>query len=504
MVALAPSARDAPEGEMRSSLSNRRSLRLTSLVGIRDALPDKGRLKLERVGEVQEQALQQSVFDKKYVLGEVIGVGGMSRVRLATTRSDNRKVAVKITESTDDDLRQLTRNEYELMRTLRFPSIVQVEGLYQTQQCLLMCMEHCDNGCLDSYLKRKKNRFVESQAVQLFSQLVGGVNYLHLHRIVHRDLKPGNLLLQNHATVLKISDFNSAKRIGGCAGGSLMLTDRGTHLYSAPELRFGRQWNERVDIWAIGLCFFYMLRAEIPFNIQDRGDAALLRAGELPMMPWWSFTDMVRNLLLQCLTVNPYDRPPAMELMLHPIFGNNWWLDHDRLPAQRDASNHEVRVAGFTCAGHGQLYLSSCGLLLMSTNRCVETEPSCQSNGLLCQSNGFCRQTTPQPACESPKSQFLDTWKESRSGVDALQRLVTNRCMRTSEKQEFLPSVSRSGSADGSTDPGGASAYSSSCGMSRSPSPKAKSPVRSPKRVFRAQKRDFTKFFTTHGAFEAV
>jgi len=220
---------------------------------------------------------------------------------------------------------------------------------------------------------------------------------------------------------------------------------------------------------------------------------------------------MVRNLLLQCLTVDPHDRPPAMELMLHPIFGNNWWLDHDRLPAPRDAASQEVEVAGFTRAGHGQLYLSSCGLLLMSVNRRVATEKVSQ-NHVLSQSNPLSQnnpQATLASRCDPPKSSSIEGWKESRSGVDALQRLATNRCIRIKEKQELFSSISRSGSADGSPDPGGASAYSSSgegCGMSRSPSPKYTGEQRlSPRKVTRQKKeKDRTKFFTTHGAVQVA
>jgi len=145
------------------------------------------------------------------------------------------------------------------------------------------------------------------------------VNYLHRKRIVHRDLKPANILLLN-STTLKITDFNSAKRVGASQGRSQMLTDRGDHIYSAPELRFGRLWNERVDIWACGHCFYHMRCGCLPFNITHTDDAELLRAGTLPELNLCYFSPSAENLLLQMLTVDAHNRPPAMQLLLHPMF----------------------------------------------------------------------------------------------------------------------------------------------------------------------------------------
>ena len=38
----------------------------------------------------------------------------------------------------------------------------------------------------------------------------------------------------------------------------------------APELRFGGLWNERIDIWAAGLSLYFMLKAVVPFSIEQK------------------------------------------------------------------------------------------------------------------------------------------------------------------------------------------------------------------------------------------
>jgi len=108
-----------------------------------------------------------------------------------------------------------------------------------------------------------------------------------------------------------------------------MLTDRGTYLYAAPELRFGCLWNERVDVWACGLCIYYILVATLPFNITHRRISTLLLSGSLPPIEWGAMALPLKSLVQQCLIVRMEDRPPAMQLLLHPAFEDSaseqWW-----------------------------------------------------------------------------------------------------------------------------------------------------------------------------------
>merc|ERR1712048_98910 len=118
-------------------------------------------------------------------------------------------------------------------------------------------MELCENGSLYHYVRHNNGPLNELGAQALTRQLLEAVSYLHQRRIVHRDLKPENVVLRDGASVLKITDFNSAKIIGQGPGSSRMLTDRGTQTFAAPELLLGMNWNERVDIWACGLVIFF-------------------------------------------------------------------------------------------------------------------------------------------------------------------------------------------------------------------------------------------------------
>jgi len=263
----------------------------------------------------QETALEA----KGYSLGAVVGSGSMAKVYKATRRSDDRAFAVKRVCSLDEELRRVTRAEYSMLRGIRHDSIIHVEALFESHFCLWMVIEWCEDGDMQAFVE-KHGAFHENRAEKLLLQLIEGVDCLHRKRITHRDLKPANLFLKHGATTLKIGDFNSATQLsGGESPGSssrfAMLSQRGTPLYSAPEIRFGRDWNERADIWALGLCGYFMLQARLPFDVGNPVVTKALESGVLPEVPWGCMSEHLKGLLTRCLSVDMRSRPAAMELL---------------------------------------------------------------------------------------------------------------------------------------------------------------------------------------------
>lgn len=366
-------------------------------------------------------------FSRRYGdLGETLGAGTVARVRSATRKSDGQEVAIKVIASQDEEVRGFAKEEFSLMNSLRHPNIVKVEGLYQSFFCLLMVMELCPAGSLDSHVHRR-GVFRENDAVELFQQLLWGLHYLHLKRVVHRDIKPQNLLLLEDAMqergdhILKITDFNSARRIGCEGGAGLMLSERGTAFYSAPELRFGRIWNERVDVWASGMCFYFMRHGCAPLNIFEPGHAQLLRSGRLPEMNCAGFSDLTRTLLLQCLTVEMRDRPSAMELVLHPLFHEH--NDHVSSPARVRARSCEAarhRPSGWANVREEDQAEGSFDFEGTIPFTRQATEP-CETMAGVFRSLPLSRRLSAPNAHE---------WKESRNHSDVAQRLANIRCER--------------------------------------------------------------------------
>jgi serine/threonine protein kinase len=88
---------------------------------------------------------------------------------------------------------------------------------------------------------------------------------MHQKKIAHRDLKPENILLESkdkNSLEIKISDFGFSCFFDPKKGLDLVL---GSPLYMAPEIIEAKNYNEKVDIWSIGVIAFMLLIGKNPF-----------------------------------------------------------------------------------------------------------------------------------------------------------------------------------------------------------------------------------------------
>lgn len=100
--------------------------------------------------------------------------------------------------------------------------------------------------------------FNELQTAKIIYQILKGIQFLHENNIVHRDLKPANVMVEQKDTLdIKIVDFGFSKVF---LPNKKLCKYCGSLLYNAPELlEENLQYDEKVDIWAIGVIAYNML-----------------------------------------------------------------------------------------------------------------------------------------------------------------------------------------------------------------------------------------------------
>ena len=86
--------------------------------------------------------------------------------------------------------------------------------------------------------------------------------------MIHRDIKLQNIMLSREGDInsLKLIDFGLSAQAS--VKKTAMSQAMGTAMYLAPEVIFG-EYDEKVDIWSVGVLVYYMLNGVPPFPGRD-------------------------------------------------------------------------------------------------------------------------------------------------------------------------------------------------------------------------------------------
>ena len=255
-----------------------------------------------------------------YVVGEVVGRGGMGVVYRARHLRLNRQVAVKMMLNGGfAGPRELARfqREAEALAALQHPNIIQVHDVGESRGLPYFTMEFADGGNLAQQLGGVPQP--AGAAVALLRALADAVEAAHRGGIVHRDLKPSNVLLTAGGTP-KITDFGLARRVD--AGAALSMTGMrvGTPAYMAPEQASGqaRVSGPAADVYALGAILYEVLTGRPPFLAETVAETERQLIAEEPAPPSRLNAKVPRDLetiCLKCLRKEPRRRyPSAAEL----------------------------------------------------------------------------------------------------------------------------------------------------------------------------------------------
>lgn len=125
-----------------------------------------------------------------------------------------------------------------------------------------------------NYMKVKPGRHLnEKDSRKVFTQLVDTFIGIHQRQIMHRDIKPENILVKNDELDVCLSDFGLATRVGPHPLYERTRTGQaGTPCYYSYEIVKKKPYDERVDVWCLGVLLFEMLFGALPFS-HDPKDA---------------------------------------------------------------------------------------------------------------------------------------------------------------------------------------------------------------------------------------
>lgn len=153
---------------------------------------------------------------------------------------------------------------------------------------------------------------------------------------MHRDLKPENILLDSkNDDAIKLIDFGTAQKFNP---NRPMTQTFGTAYYIAPEV-LTSSYNEKCDVWSIGVIMYMLLTGKPPFDgIDDKEIIQKVKKGETP----FNTPELKKkgketlDLLKKMLQKDPEKRISADEALKHKFI--------QRVNFQR-ATDYDVKKA---------------------------------------------------------------------------------------------------------------------------------------------------------------
>jgi serine/threonine protein kinase len=249
---------------------------------------------------------------KRYLIQDVIGVGGMGSVyRARDLHFPNvvKLVAVKemINTAPDPLIRQTIVQNFEreanLLATLNHPSIPRIYDYFSEENRSYLVIEYIHGKDLEAIISESDGFLMEEQVMTWGIELCDVLSFLHNHKpdpIIFRDMKPSNVMIDHNGDV-KLVDFGIAKTFQFGQKGTMI----GTEGYSPPE-QYRGEATPLADLYALGATLHHALsrrdpRMEPPFSFEERP----LRKINPDVSP------EVEEVISTALQYNPEDRFPT-------------------------------------------------------------------------------------------------------------------------------------------------------------------------------------------------
>ena len=277
-----------------------------------------------------------------YELGRKLGEGRFSEVVLGKHRASGKEFAIKVVdqaalEEDEEASAALSIEVGVLKRAAKHPHVVALRAVIRTPTATYLVMDLMRGGELfDAIINR--GSFPEVEARSLMKQVLSALAYCHALGVVHRDLKPENVLFEDPEAVdgtgsLKLIDFGYAalhrpgERLRGLSGTPDYVAPEvlswyegdGTSENEAEPARI--EYDASCDMWSVGVIMFILLCGFPPFYAEGEAELiARVREGNFEFTaPYWDdISEEAKDLIAQCLSLQPEDRPTPTEALRHP------------------------------------------------------------------------------------------------------------------------------------------------------------------------------------------
>ena len=252
-----------------------------------------------------------------------IGKGSSGSVYKAKDKKTNVIYALKQSSSPEND--ELIKKEISIYRLFKNESqyIIKYFDCFKAKnehnkKCLYLQLEYCHFGSIREIIKhgRKNNIEInENEISSIIYMVLQGIKFIHSKNLVDRDIKGRNILINNDGDV-KLCDFgicrpyikNKMKELRG-----------GSPYWMAPEILKKEEYDQSIDIWALGITCIEIAEYEPPYSKLSPNEVIkqIIKSPPKGLNNPKKWSKEFNSFISECLKLDRFKRPLSDELLKH-------------------------------------------------------------------------------------------------------------------------------------------------------------------------------------------
>jgi len=223
-----------------------------------------------------------------YKIERKLGEGGMATVYLGTQEKLNRKVAIKILDSSylkNDIVKTRFLKEAETAARLHHTNIIAIIDIGYVGDLHYIVMEFLLETLKERLFGYHEFRMKPEAAIEILKPIIRALDYAHSQGIIHRDIKTENIMFRTDGTPVLV-DFGIARALESDNRMTKTGISLGTPYYMSPEQCMAGVVDGRSDIYSLGVVFFEIITGYRPYEADNTMAIALKHIQEpVPKLP---------------------------------------------------------------------------------------------------------------------------------------------------------------------------------------------------------------------------
>ena len=163
-----------------------------------------------------------------------------------------------------DFLRERIEKEQEIQTLCNSENTINFYRKFETEKSIIFELEYYDQNLYNFLNENGELKYKLTLFKNIVISVAKALKTLYDKGFMHRDIKPHNIYitkLDNDKNSIKLGNFGCAIKINENDSDSI-----GTVLYNAPEKTKDFEYDEKIDLWSLGVTLFELYFGVLPYG----------------------------------------------------------------------------------------------------------------------------------------------------------------------------------------------------------------------------------------------